>query len=336
MNKRILITALSVLLLLAFASGCTSQAQLDSVSDAPISDDTVSPEPAEINTPAPAETDSPAQEQPGDEPVTDVPTHDFPIVLKCGESFSIDLDGDGSEEEIAYTPSIDGEQFPWELDSLIINGKEFKDSIYDGKFYTDCLVTDYWAITDLDSSDGALEIAIMDYGPSDDNVTYFFRYAGGELDYIGYVPGFVYDGRADSSDMSFNGVGTVDSYIRLSILQTWWAPASWTPGDESRFDLIEQDLYYPFADRLGSNVTALVPVAGYADRSSDSERSIIPAGTQLTLTATDNKEWVLAETSGGGEIWLHLNSQDGYAFEVETETGYESGAFVLDGLCMVD
>ncbi len=191
-------------------------------------------------------------------------------------------------------------------------------------------------MTDLDTSDSALEIAIMDYGPSDDYVTYFFRYDGGELSYIGYIPGFVYNGDSSTSDTTFNGDGTVGSYLRLSVLQTWWAPATWTPGSGQRFDLIEQELYYPFPDRQGSSVTVLTPVAGYAERSTDSERSLIPAGTGLTLTATDNVQWVLAQTADGGQFWLHLNNQDGYAFELEVENGYESGALVLDGLLMVD
>lgn len=337
MNKRILITALSVLVLLAFACGCTSKALPGSASDAPAADETDAPLPADISTPEPAESDEPVQEEPSDVSASVSPEiiPDY-IIIKCGESFSIDLDGDGSKEEIVYTPSKDGEICPWEFDSLVINGTEFRDSIYDGEFYTDCLVTDYWAVTDLDASDGALEIAIMDYGPSDDNVTYFFRYADGEPEFIGYAPGLVYNGYSDCSDMVFPGDGTVDSYIRLSVLQTWWAPASWTPGDGRCFDLIGQELYYPYADGYGSVVTVSAPVAGYAERSRDSERSIIPAGTELTLTATDNREWVLAETSDGCEFWLHLNNQNGYALEVEVELGYESGALVLDGLCMAD
>ncbi len=335
MNKRILLAALSALMMFALLCGCTSAALPGGATDEPAANETDTPAPAGTDSPEPGNSDDPSGD-PEDQPGANDPALEFPIVLKCGESFSIDLDGDGAEEEITYIPSRDGEDFPWEFDSLTINGEEFRDSIYDDEFYTDCLVTDYWAVTDIDSSDGALEIALMDYGPSDDNVTYFFRYTDGKPEYIGYVPGFVYNGYSDSSDMTFPGDGTVDSYMRLSVLQTWWAPASWKPGDERCFDLIAQELYYPFAGKPGSDVTVTSPIVGYAGRSADSERTVISAGTELTLAATDNREWILAKTGDGRELWLHLNAQDGYAYEIETERGYESGALVLDGLCMAD
>ncbi len=49
---------------------------------------------------------------------------------------------------------------------------------------------DHYFITDLDTGDKALEIALLDYGPSDDPMTWYFQYRNGALKLIGSLPGF--------------------------------------------------------------------------------------------------------------------------------------------------
>ena len=130
MNKRILLAALSALMMFALLCGCTSAALPGGVTGEPSATETDTPVPTGTVSPKPGNSDAPSGD-PEDQPGADDPALEFPIVLKCGESFSIDLDGDGTAEEITYIPNRDGEDFPWEFDSLTINGKEFRDSIYD-------------------------------------------------------------------------------------------------------------------------------------------------------------------------------------------------------------
>lgn len=321
MRKRNISFLFAVFMLLALACGCLSVRTQEPISTVP----PVSAEPDIPSWITPPESPAPSEE----------PEESFPdyITVACGESYTVDLNGDGQDDEVFFQPD---ESSPWTISSLSVNGTEFSDSIYNDGFFCDQLSASVWAITDLDSGDELLEVAIMDYGPSSDEITHFFRYDGSSLNYIGYVPGFVYSISSMSSDMTFNRDGTVASYVRLNVLQTWWAPAVWTPGDDVRFDLLEQDLYYPFEDGYGTSVTVSQPVAAYAERSTESERSLLPAGTALKLIATDNREWVLARQDTGEEVWLHLNGQNGYAFNVEVTLGYEFGASVLDGLCMAD
>ncbi len=102
MNKRILLTALSALMMFALLCGCTTAALPGGTTDEPAANETDAPAPTDTVSPEPGNSDDPAGD-PEDQPGADVPAHEFPIVLKCGESFSIDLDGDGAAEEITYT-----------------------------------------------------------------------------------------------------------------------------------------------------------------------------------------------------------------------------------------
>ena len=75
---------------------------------------------------------------------------------------------------------------------------------------------DHYFITDLDTGDKALEIALLDYGPSDDPMTWYFQYRNGALKLIGSLPGF-----PDDEGSHRDGSGNVMAVGRLSLLQTW-------------------------------------------------------------------------------------------------------------------
>ena len=188
-------------------------------------------------------------------------------------------------------------------------------------------------ITDIDKTDNILEIAIMDYGPSDDCITDFFRYDGTNLKYIGNVSGLIWSAQSDKSDLTFNGDGTISSYVRLSVMQTWFAKVDWRLSQSGGFEVIPADLYYPTSDS-GCSVTALYDIYIYADKSDTSEKTVLKKGAALTLIATDNKQWVLAETSEGKQCWIRLDSEYGQMVETTDGTKYSSEAF--SGLCIAD
>lgn len=303
-------------------------------------------EPSPTETPEPVPTEDPAGLLDGDdveespEP-TEEPDEDLelPLIVPAGESVTVDLNGDGEKEEICFIPYGDSGEYSWEFESLTINGEEFKDKVYETEFYNDNLDPDFYCITDIDAYDDMLEIAIMDWGPSADYYTSFFRYDGSNLEFIGRMTGMVYDSGTGSSDMTFSGDGTVGSYVRLSVLQTWFAPAIWRPCGEGNFELIPQELYYPIQQGTpenpgyGTDVTVLKPVAAYSAADTGSERQVLTEGTTLKIVATDNIQWVLVEQDGN-ELWLHLDSES--PFMLETESGYEFSQEVLEGLCFVD
>lgn len=255
--------------------------------------------------------------------------NEYPLVVNAGSTVKADLNGDGKEDEAYFEPSEDAST----ILHLSVNGTDYTDSLYAQGLYSDYLESGYYCITDIDSSDNMLEIAIMDYGPSDDCITDFFRYDGAELKYIGRMSGLIVSSYSDQSDLVFNGDGTISSYIRLSVLQTWYSNVNWRLSKSGGLEPVAQDLYYPNSSS-GCDLTSLVEIYAYASNDSSAKKTVLPAGTALTIIATDNKSWVLAETSDGKQRWIHLDSE--YGQSVETSDGYVVASEVFSGLIFAD
>lgn len=253
----------------------------------------------------------------------------YPLIVNAGSSVSVDLNGDGSSDEVSFQASEDAAA----ILHLSVNGVDYAGSVYDEGFFTDMLESAYYCITDIDASDSSLEIAIMDYGPSDDYITDFFRYDGTDLKYIGCVSGMIISSLSDRSDLTFVGNGTISSYMRLSVLQTWFAKADWRLSETEGFEPVAQALYYPNSTS-GCDLTTNVEIPVYSKNSISSEKSLIPAGTALTLIATDNISWVLAKNSEGKECWIHLEGE--YGQSVETASGSDYPPNVFSGLLIAD
>ena len=252
---------------------------------------------------------------------------EYPLLIGDGGTVFADLDGDGKQEEICLKSSVEGRDV-WLFGSFEINGEEFADAIYELGF-TGTTPADTYAITDIDESDGKLEVAIQDLGPSSDLTTSFFRYENGELSYLGTVSGMIDEEEAGSQKVSFDGAGKVGAVMRLSTLQTWFAPVEYTIDDSGKLQLVEQELY---TSSSTNEITTLVEINVYASADTASAATALPAGTKLTVKGTDNSEWVLAEREDGSECWINLVG--GYA--VQTGTEYTYCWDVFDGLILAD
>lgn len=340
MGKRTLSILLALMLVFALFFGCSAPPQEEQEAAPTENPATNTPEqPSEQVTPVPPAPGEPVEDDvaaPGSESGaaqgSEEMLYDFPLVCDCDKPVSIDLDGDGADEEVVYAPAVLGENYPSIINSLTVNGTEFAERVYDTGFYSDWLVPEHFCITDIDNSDGLLELAIMDYGPSDDLSTSFFRWNGTELEYLGRISGFVCDPYSGESDFTFHSDGSISSYVRLSVLQTWFASATYILGEDG-FELAPQELYYPVSSSFCTGLTVTEPVAVYSDNSTDSERGTLPVGTELNLVATDNAEWVCANINGK-ELWLHLDPEK--PFMLELEHGYDYAGAGLSGLCMAD
>lgn len=337
-SKSALVLALScAILAVVLLGGCASLSGAADKSDevkASVSGDngeTLQPDETDSTTDIakPEITATPASEPTSTSAKTATGDREYPIAVETGSTVSVDLDGNGSAEEVYYATDADNNGLE---QILSVNGVDYITAAYDQGFSSSFPANDCYCITDIDTSDGLLEIAIMDYGPSDDYTTSFFRYDGNNVKYIGRVSDLAASTLPHAWLITFNGDGTVTSTIRLSVLQTWFASASWTvPESPGEFNVIPQTLYYCVPAYV-MPVTTIAPVVAYADMDALSEKSVLPLGTVLTLTATDNESWVLAETEGGSKVWIHLGGDFG---DVETENGCFSGQ-ALEGLCMAD
>lgn len=237
------------------------------------------------------------------------------MLLDVGKEVSLDLDGDGEKETLLVEIITDDEG--WQQYAVSIDGTNLTEPL---SLYFDYPDTERYSIVDLDASDSFLEIALPDDGPSNDPNTTFLRYENGALTSLGQVYG-----KVTEDALVFRGDGTISSTIRLSVLQTWYAPVDWHVGQSGVFEPITQELYYPIQTEDTPVKTAVKELAAYEEMSLDSTRSSAAIGTEMTFLATDNKAWVHCEDVSGTRFWIHLD-ESGQQVELV------DGSYVWDGI----
>ena len=246
----------------------------------------------------------------------------FPRQIPLEQETLVDLNGDGKEETLVV--KLVGSEFGNRYE-LLINGQDGTEQL---NLFYDNPDPEEFTLVDLDTRDGMLEIALSYEGPSNDPCTIFLRYENGALTQLGEVYGMATEG-----DLQYSGVGSIFGDMRLSVLQTWFAPAWWKIGDDGLLTLGEQELYYPYNSKQTQFKTALRELAAYTEMDENSERISLPVGTQMTFLATDNRCWVQCADENSTVFWLHLDKESGQMVEL-IDGSYVLGA--MDGLTMAD
>lgn len=261
--------------------------------------------------------------------VQSLPVLPHTLLVAVGETAFADLDGDGTDNAVRVWLEKDTEYGYWYVARLSIDGTEYTDELYAlrGGDQFDAPDEYWWAITDLDTGDGRLEIAIQDWGPSDDLTTSFFRFDGKALSYLGAPEGFLFF-QNGAATMTVNGNGTLRSELRLSVLQTWWTMVDYAVGSDGLLAPVPQEFY----TSTFANQQITLKEALYAYDTPDGTRSVLPAGTAAQLVGTDNAEWIKLILTDGSDAWLHLI--DGYQLAGPDGNVYSWEA--LDGLLMAD
>ncbi len=240
--------------------------------------------------------------------------------FKANETVSFDLNNDGVDEEIYYNS-----------DAGSINVKGFDAIPVDFQSRE----RDYFLI--LKYSDSyATEvtfhmIGIVDYGPSGDYETHLYAIIepmGEEwFGTVGSVPGEVVDvGNYDDEDLDdFNykavvreGEG-IDAPVRLGVLpQTWWG--------RSLFIFHVRDLRLVDWNKRnsGNYVTRLAltlnkNINAYKAQDLNADRIEIAGNQNITVVATDNKEWISIMGEDGTIGWVHLDQ-----IEEDTFSGFRA------------
>lgn len=246
------------------------------------------------------------------------------VCVPIGEAVTADLDGNGAAETIYYQIQPENEEQP--VASLTVDGVEYAAALADMGAWFVAPDTENYYITDLDESDGVKEIALMDRGPSDDPVTYFFRYADKELRCIGSVSDLI-----ENDTFRLDGAGTVQACGRLSVLQTWQAKFTWSLQDGA-LQPAAQSSYQPFyygGSAPVVTVNELLKVYESPDTSAPSA-DWLPGDEAVTFPSTDNRAWV--EISRGKQHgWIHLCD-----FSVLDNDGITDAAQVFSGLVYAD
>jgi len=228
--------------------------------------------------------------------------------IKLGNSILVDLDGDGNNENIYYG-----------LDDFKINGISYKNNIED--VYIDNPNQYSFIITDINKEDAQKEIVLKVDGPSDDPAAHFYTYKN-TLIKLGKA-------ETELNYTSFDGEGNIYGDVRLSILQTWFAPESWSLKD-NKIVRNTDHIYYPNQYALGSEVILLEDLPVYKELTDSSLPSIMKPQI-VKLTKTDNKKYCYAEGEDGTAGWFEVTE-----FFRIVELGNKPATDVFDGLCMAD
>lgn len=295
--KKILAMILAVVLVMGLMA-CGEEAET-----------TAAPE-SESAESASAETESTPVETEQDSTEAAAPETVFKV--KMGDTYKVDLDGDGTEDEVLVnvkTETVQGDGYSYDetkWDSFKINGKDMIDAKSDEPFaefqvWYEYPAGDYYYITDLDVNDGVKEIGIVDHGSNDWTVTTFYRYADGKLKYLGYM-----ESSPESDSFILFGNGTSQARIHIQVFQTWSGVATYEIGSDGMIALKRGQIIIPDKnDYLHPTIKKDLTV--FAARDNASETHVIKGdGSAVEFTETDNEHWVKVETKNGDSGWIYL------------------------------
>lgn len=249
----------------------------------------------------------------------------YPIAVEVGYDYYDDLDGDGKKEYIFYSALADEYGYGKSL-SFIIRDREYVSMLEQDVYLV--RPSEHYYITDLDKSDGFHEIALLDYGPSEDLVSYFFRFKQDTMEYIGSVSGLVGD-----ETFEMDGNGRIVSSGRLQVLQTWYAPFWYVLNKEGKIELLVEELYVPYQYESDEKINLLKDIIIYEERSLNSKKTLLMSGDQaIVFTKTDNLDWVFLERADGVKGWLNLSYYDKLRFGEDGDSYQE----IFSGLIYAD
>jgi len=224
--------------------------------------------------------------------------HPYPKQYVVGEKAEAFLNANGEKQTIRYEVIADGE---WEYKCILtIDGTKYDLSEY---VILVTPVEDVYYITDIAYYDNKLEIAILDDGPSDDPVTYFFQYDG-DLNYVGEVQGFPFGGYGNNPYDGFTGQNSVIGTSQLDMIHSAYIYTyNWYNGNEGTLERM---------DRVSSNYTWFDPHKLYVDipvyysMNEDAPVLTMQAQEEVYFIATDCKEWILVRDSNGVEGYIRV------------------------------
>jgi len=254
--------------------------------------------------------EEPDSSDPGEEEAAEFSMVPIPVL----EEVLFDLDGDGAEDSVQYA-ILDDEGMSFNLSANGIGIDQ------DG-----CYVAETAYIVDLDDADPYKEIAVSEYGPSDDLMVHFLRFNGSEWTVVGYIPGFVTaDENAASTTTTLYGDGTLDTQRRGEVVCTWFFTA--------RYQMEEDALIWQEADayEMSIPVTLGVDLALTAIPGGSEVVATLPQGTETEIKETDNFSWVSFQLEDGSIGYASLG-EDGFSLVDPPLPTYE----VFEGLNFAD
>lgn len=237
-------------------------------------------------------------------------------VYESNVHYSIDLNNDGTVEDILYYTEKDPEYEEDMIGKFFINEIDCSDII---NLYNPI---DTYRIVDLDENDNFYEIAISTYGMSDDLETEFLRFDGESVVLLGNTEGIIGNGTPidkEVNSITLNHDGTMQIYTRIDFPETTFVPMMYKIDNGQIVRTGEEEMFTYAVPREGL-IKTTIPLTVHTEIASE-DVVTLDAGTEFDCNKTDNKEWVNVIVDDT-EYWLRItdsslpDNDNAYTWEV--------------------
>lgn len=206
-----------------------------------------------------------------------------------GQSFKMDLNNDGIEEEIVMEFKL-GEEWDRSTCRVKVNGKV--------QVELERNWDEYIWVVDIDETDDYKELVIHDRGPSSDPVDYYYYYNGKKLIEMGTVVGHINDEM--NQVRNYIEGGTLHATVRNDILGTAWYNWDYKLNNEHMLEEIPCDFF-----KVNIPIIATEDIKIYDSNHLSSKSTHYKAGTAFTAIGTDLNKWIEVELEGGEKGWIN-------------------------------
>ncbi len=222
----------------------------------------------------------------------------YPQSCLFGQEYSYDLDGDGNAETFELNYHEDTKNSIYNV-TMVLDGdmviEVSSDEVY--YFYPN---TDKYYITDISPHFAGLEIAVMDYGMSDDLVTHFYAFDG-ELHYLGCVGGFPFKEYMNRDGFMWDGC--VLGIIRTDLIHTCFSYANWYYDYQAKKLMTAEDQIFEMVPTGAHELRKDIPVHITQDPESD---TYTMKAQPIFFLETDGLEWIKIKGKDGTEGYLYI------------------------------
>jgi len=231
--------------------------------------------------------------------------HPYPKQCKTSDTIQADLHGDGTDNTIGYhveyAPNDEVKCY------VTVDGITYCASDLIPMWYPR---EDVFYIADILEGDGVLEVALLDNGPSDDYVTYFFRLEE-SLTYIGQVNGHPFP-EENSGVNGFSGQSIVAGTGWVNLIETAPLKNYWRYDSEKEWIVYQDYGWYEYQPGKSHELYVDLPVR--VNRDTEAALTTIPAQAQVFFLGTDNWEWILVKGKDGSVGYMQV--KDGIVVEL--------------------
>ncbi len=222
-------------------------------------------------------------------------------IMRLGNPFYIDLDGDGQLEYVSLEHG-DDDWAPQSEDYY--NGTYWIaiDGVY-SEGYGENIQSSVYGV----SLDGKrIDLIVFQEGPSDDPMCDFYRLAD-------YGPVYCGDIADDIEDLVITEYGTVTGSVRTNIMDTSRIRMEWEQDSDGLIYPIEQDIYAFVSKHLPSSYAEILPYyvqlrypLEVSDHISGQGSRIVIEPQPVYFSYTDNEQMVFVQAMDGTGGWLNV------------------------------